>query len=811
MKKILLVVFLFVVATGVYAISHNSSQRVLKNENLNIIRGIPVDQYIRIPVPDSLTLKSVSSTKIVVNYHNFTPMAKTAFQYAVDIWSKLVTSSQTIYMDAYWKQLGKNVLGSCGPTNYYMGYNGMLFDSVYFPSAVAEKLTNSALNVDGEADLIANFSSNTDWYLGTDGETPSGKYDLITVVLHELCHGLGFTGSFNVTSGLASWGWGTEYPFIFDHYLVDQQGKSIIDTTIYPNNSAKLKTAVTSGDVYFSGSYLLSSVGKRIALYTPTSWEDGSSIYHVNTNITSGNDRLMLPAVNTKTSIHDPGKIAQGILGEIGWKTISIDHDTIVNSEKIADVKINVTFSSDFTTTYESPFLHYSIDGGAYSDVSLTADQINKNDYSAIIPISKESNVSYYISVKDKLGRLFKQPLAAPARGFHFYYGRDTIAPSIKHYPNTFLLKGQDSIFVEATINDDFGIDTVWVTYRYNDNNFDSIFMVNTEKNKFSATIPLSSFKLKVNDSVEYRIAARDISKAHNIGYYPNDGYISMKVEEIPDFISEYQNDFNGSGHDFILQGFDVTTADGFESGALNSKHPYEFAGDNSTLNYIAQFRYPIKISLDNYYLSFDEIALVEPGESGTQYGDQNFYDYVVVEGSKDNGKNWLPFEPGWDCRRDTMWEQIYNQSVIKQYSQAKGTPSLYRNHLIDLKSTGNFASNDTVLVRFRLFSDPFAYGWGWAVDNLKIQTKGLSSKDITYDGNISIYPNPVSDGKIYFNSNSIESLKVKLLDLEGRLIYKCDNCRTDGYLTLPASLKGIYIIHVENKQFNKYFKLLVK
>jgi hypothetical protein len=812
MKRTILISLLIFFSISVFSKNRNDGNQCIKNTKLNVIQGIPVDKYIRIPPPESSNLKSVSATKIVVNYNGFSVSAKKAFQYAVDIWAGLINSSQTIYIDAYWKKLGARTLGSCGPTNYYMGYNGMLFDSVYFPSAVAEKLAKTDLNDDGEAELIANFSSDTDWYYGTDGKTPAGKYDLVTVVLHELCHGLGFTGSINVESGIGSWGWGLSFPFIFDHFLFDQGTNAILDTILYPNNSAKLKTAVTAGDVYFNGRYMLSTYGKRVQLFTPTTWDAGSSVYHVNTTFSTGPEGLMLPAVNTQTSIHDPGIIAQSVLGEIGWKSVDIQHEPIKNSEKIENVNVEVQFSADYSTSYIEPFLHYSIDSSAYVDVELNAGTMNKFIYSATIPITKASNISYYITVKDKMGRIFKQPVSGANKGFGFYYGPDTIAPTIKHYPNTFLLKGQDSLFIEANVNDGFGVDNVWVQYRINNQKFDSLLLNNTEKDKYSATILLSKYNLQVNDSVEYRILASDVSKAGNVAYFPKEESIKMKVEEIPDFIPEYENDFEGSGHDFILQGFNVDIPNGFETGALSTNHPYEFAGDNSTLNYIAQLRYPIKLSETLHYISFDEIALVEPGEKGTVYGDKNFYDYVIVEGSKDQGKTWVPFEPGWDCRRVSEWENVYNQSVISQYSQAIGTPSLYRNHLIDMTSTSGFMANDTVLVRFRLFSDPFAYGWGWAIDNLKIQTAKVSSTTIADSRPLIIYPNPVTDHVIYFKSNNKnDKINVNIMDLAGRKLLQFSDFDMSGTLQLPNSLKGFYFISVENSGEIDYYKIMVK
>ena len=36
-------------------------------------------------------------------------------------------------------------------------------------------------------------------------------------------------------------------------------------------------------------------------------------------------------------------------------------------------------------------------------------------------------------------------------------------------------------------------------------------------------------------------------------------------------------------------------------------------------------------------------------------------------------------------------------------------------------RPSDNISAGDTLLVRFRLFSDPFANGWGWVIEDLKI------------------------------------------------------------------------------------------
>jgi hypothetical protein len=59
-------------------------------------------------------------------------------------------------------------------------------------AATTNKLANTDHNP-GLADINATFSSShPDWYFGTGDSTPINKIDFVSVVLHELGHGLGF-------------------------------------------------------------------------------------------------------------------------------------------------------------------------------------------------------------------------------------------------------------------------------------------------------------------------------------------------------------------------------------------------------------------------------------------------------------------------------------------------------------------------------------------------------------------------------------------------------------------------------------------
>jgi hypothetical protein len=118
------------------------------------------------------------------------------------------------------------------------------------------------------------------------------------------------------------------------------------------------------------------------------------------------------------------------------------------------------------------------------------------------------------------------------------------------------------------------------------------------------------------------------------------------------------------------------------------------------------------------------------------------------VEGSRDNGISWTPVANGYDSRAREAWLAAYNSSVnTDQNSTAVGTPALYAPRTLNLRD--KFAAGDVVQLRFRLFSDPAAHGWGWAIDNLRIQDNTVTSlaAEVQKTGGLSVYPNP-SEGK---------------------------------------------------------------
>ena len=138
-----------------------------------------------------------------------------AFQFAADVWGKVLDSPVPIVVDAHFAPLqctagiiilgharAQTVVASVPPRNTIPG----LPPNVLFPQPLADRLAGVDLDP-GVADLVATFNGglrdcdrNTDWYYGLDSHAGSFT-DLVEVVVHELAHGLGFATAVDLATG----------------------------------------------------------------------------------------------------------------------------------------------------------------------------------------------------------------------------------------------------------------------------------------------------------------------------------------------------------------------------------------------------------------------------------------------------------------------------------------------------------------------------------------------------------------------------------------------------------------------------------
>ncbi|MCH7497959.1 MAG: T9SS type A sorting domain-containing protein [Candidatus Marinimicrobia bacterium] len=282
--------------------------------------------------------------------------------------------------------------------------------------------------------------------------------------------------------------------------------------------------------------------------------------------------------------------------------------------------------------------------------------------------------------------------------------------------------------------------------------------------------------------------------------------------------VAQYGANFNfGDSGDFFGTGFSVTTATGFTSGAIHTAHPYPQA---------TQLTYQLGASIivaeqSEAVMTFDEIVLVEEGIV-SDYLNANFFDFVIVEGTTD-GVDWRPLVDGYDSRAAAIWTAAYNANIVGINSVTPGTESLYLTRTINFTDT--FSAQDTIAIRFRLFSDPLAVGWGWAIDNLQIQGGTLGTGDVAAGLPTKFelrqnYPNPFNPSTVIsFDLPQPAEVRITVYDLGGRLVRVLTSGVTEAgnheliWSGLDHSGRrvpsGVYLARLTSAQYTQSIKMV--
>jgi hypothetical protein len=155
-----------------------------------------------------------------------------AFQRAADIWGATLSSTVTIRVGASFVPLActanSAVLGSAGANEIWSDFPGAPRPNTWYPSALASKLAGRDIATPGEPHIVARFNSRLGlfpdclpgdgFYLGLDNQF-GNQVDLVTVLLHEFAHGLGFQTFTDDETGQEIEG----RPSIWDYYLLNNR------------------------------------------------------------------------------------------------------------------------------------------------------------------------------------------------------------------------------------------------------------------------------------------------------------------------------------------------------------------------------------------------------------------------------------------------------------------------------------------------------------------------------------------------------------------------------------------------------------
>jgi hypothetical protein len=741
-------------------------------------------------------------------------LAKNAFQKAVDIWQTQLASPITIHVRAQWAQLDAGVLGQAIWGSAFANFDGAPHLNTYYPVALAEKIAGRDLNPTTDPDIVATFSSSTNWYLGTDGNPPAGRMDLVTVVLHELAHGLGFTDTYDGEEAQGRVGLdngGTATPFVYDLFIENGSNQKLFTSFLSP--STQLKTQLVSNGLSYNSPLAVAALGFRPKVYAPNPFNSGSSIAHLDETFfsTPGDaNKLMTPQIAPAESIHSPGSILLNIFSDMGWVFTKIKHAPLKDTERKDGQPYIVKAEIQSDNGYDdgNVILNYTTNGTTFTQLVMTPTA-NPNEFEASIPgVTGESSYGYFLQVNDILGRTFTNPGKVETQNQQptqqlivFEIGPDDKAPEIVHTPVDFLFQGDDELVLQADVTDNIAVASVSVKYSIAGGSIQTAPMqrISPSSDTYTVTIPVQA-TLQIGDLITYQILATDMASTPNQKLDPETENYTVFITGTMPVQDTYVNSFDEPTYDFIGNNFKIETMAGFENGAIHSKHPYaDGSGANSESNYIYQLQIPIRLDAANPYIRFDEIVLVEPGETGSKFGDDDFYDYVVVEGSKDDGQTWSAFADGYDSRANSKWLTRYNTTVTNNNSDATGDRDLFVTRTIDMLENDVFKSGDQVKIRFRMFADQAAHGWGWAIDNLSIQGPVTALEEFS-NHNFDVFPNPVTGTIVIELGNAVDtSADFQILTVQGKQLHADQLTREGNILRKEMDLSslpdGVYII----------------
>ncbi|NDF56686.1 MAG: fibronectin, partial [Actinobacteria bacterium] len=239
-------------------------------------------------------------------YNNVPTVAKDAIQAAIDIWAQYFKSNVPINVSISWSRpINDSVLASASAKNVYANFAGAPDKTLYYSSALANSLAGRDLDVN-DPELVIEVSSNANWYFGVDGKCPPRSYDLVSVILHEMAHGLGFMSGSYYDSATGEGR--ILQPTPFDAYAQLPDGRRLIDL---PSPSLEAGKAMTS-TLYWSGANgIKANNGIRPLLFTPAVYERGSSVSHLDekTFSNAGENSAMTPNLDAGEVFQSPGPL----------------------------------------------------------------------------------------------------------------------------------------------------------------------------------------------------------------------------------------------------------------------------------------------------------------------------------------------------------------------------------------------------------------------------------------------------------------------------------------------------------------------
>lgn len=203
-----------------------------------------------------------------------------------------------------------------------------------------------------------------------------------------------------------------------------------------------------------------------------------------------------------------------------------IVHDPLTSVDPAVTPRARVTVVAVPTSAaIASVRLLYRTGTAPYRTIDLA--QENDSLYTALLTLPTDANtLQYYVEAEDVAGLVSRLPARAPNSTFSVILGRDTQAPLIWHRPPAFVDVGNWPPEVLARVEDDQGVDSVWVEFEVlastgGQGEGGAFRLPGQGNDQFAGRFPEAI--VQAGDRVLYRVRARDVAASPNDSSLPAD------------------------------------------------------------------------------------------------------------------------------------------------------------------------------------------------------------------------------------------------------------------------------------------------
>ena len=189
-------------------------------------------------------------------------------------------------------------------------------DPGFHPTVVQHKIL-TGLDANGSApDGEINWNFGYAWAFS--GPVLGSQYDFRSTAMHELLHTLGILSNASEPGQNTYRDWTA-----FDQYIATADGVSPINADFTWNTAFDTNLVSGNGGLFFIGPNAVAAYGRPVPLYTPSLWESGSSMSHLDDRTFVGaNQQLMNAQAEKGTGVRELSDIERGILKDLGYTLV---------------------------------------------------------------------------------------------------------------------------------------------------------------------------------------------------------------------------------------------------------------------------------------------------------------------------------------------------------------------------------------------------------------------------------------------------------------------------------------------------------